>query len=240
MFKPHLDKKFVKMTNEGYIYPVYVNSRVISELITFCKSTYPKEALAFLLGVKALSTTESKTEYTRVVDWVTGSVDSTHISANFTSEGLQQANAFLDDKYGKDRERNSAIPKIIGIVHSHPFGFEPHFSSTDLDSFLNFPYDASGNVFILIDPVPLVPFFKVFKIIVNENKDKVLQHVPWMEYSSIRSEFVKTDDIIGLQELPKEINYDKPEDDPYTPPKIENLGNKKSNKKKDDVREFFS
>ena len=100
MFRPRLDKNYIKTTNEGLIYPVYINSRCITEIVKFCKDTYPKEALAFLLGVKSVYKGDKKTEYTRVVDWVTGSVDSTHISANFTSEGLQQANAFLDDKFG--------------------------------------------------------------------------------------------------------------------------------------------
>ena len=122
MFRSNLDKNFITTTNEGLIYPVYVSSRVITEILNFCKETYPKEALAFLLGVKSIYKGDDKTEYTRVVDWVTGSVDSTHISANFTTEGLQQANRYLDDKYGKQREKDPAIPKIVGIVHSHPFG----------------------------------------------------------------------------------------------------------------------
>lgn len=239
MFRPRLDKNYIKTTNEGLIYPVYINSRCITEIVKFCKDTYPKEALAFLLGVKSVYKGDKKTEYTRVVDWVTGSVDSTHISANFTSEGLQQANAFLDDKFGKDREKNPALPKIIGIVHSHPFGFEPHFSSVDLDSFLNFPYDSAGNVFILIDPVPNNPYFKVFKIIIGENNEKLLQHVPWIEYSSIKSEFNQSADNFGLNEQIAEEKHLE-EQDPYTPPKIEDLGPKKNSKKKNDVRDFFS
>ena len=225
MFRSNLDNSIIKSSEEGLIYPVYINSRVINEVINFCKETYPKEALAFLLGVKSIYKGDNKTEFTRVVDWVTGSVDSTHISANFTTEGLQQANLFLDDKFGKDREKHSAIPKIIGIVHSHPFGFEPHFSSTDLDSFLNFPYVAPGNVFILIDPVPSNTYFKDFKLIINDNKDKILQHVPWIEYSSIESEFNKNERYFGLNEISDDSKQDS-EDDPYKPPKIEDIKGK--------------
>ena len=239
MFRSNLDKSYIKTTNDGLIYPVYINSRVISEVLDFCKETYPKEALAFLIGVKSIYKGDKKTAFTRVVDWVTGSVDSTHISANFTSEGLQQANLYLDDKYGKNREKDPAIPKIVGIVHSHPFGFQPEFSSTDLDSFLNFPYDASGNVFILIDPVPTNPFFKVFKIIFSENNEKVLQHVPWIEYSSIKSEFEKNDLYYGLNEFSEDMKESR-SDDPYTPPKIEDLDKKKSSKSKGKVKDFFS
>lgn len=238
MFRPKLDKNIVKTTNDGLIYPVYVNSRTLIEIVNFCKETYPKEALAFLLGVKSLYKKDTKIEFTRVVDWVTGSVDSTHISANFTTDGLQQANSFLDDKFGKDREKNPAIPKIIGIVHSHPFNHEPSFSSVDLDTFLNFPYDSTGNVFILIDPVPYDPYFKVFKIIFNENNEKTLQHVPWIEYSSIQSEFERSNVLSGLNESLKPLNEDS-SDDPYQPPKIEDLGSKNS-KKKNNVKDFFS
>lgn len=239
MFRSNLDNSTVKNTHEGDIYPVYVNSRIVSELIAFCKSTYPKEALAFLLGVKAHYKNDSSIEFTRIVDYVTGSVESTHISANFTAEGLQQANLYLDDKFGRTRERNSEIPKIVGIVHSHPFGHEPSFSSTDLDTFLNFPYDAPGNVFILIDPVPANPYFKVYKII-TEDKEKILQHVPWVEYSSVISDYEGAEQTYGLQ-LPEEVATTG-DDDPYTPPKIEDLNNKnrKNKNKKGNVREFFS
>ena len=239
MYNSKLNKDYVKSTNDGLIYPVYINSRVVVELLDFCKETYPKEALAFLLGVKSIYKGDQKTDFTRVVDWVTGSVNSTHISANFTSEGLQQANAYLDDKFGKEREKNPAIPKIVGIVHSHPFGFEPHFSTTDLDSFLNFPYDASGNVFILIDPVPTNPFFKVFKLIMSDTSDKILQHVPWMEYTSIKSEFEKTGLYYGLNEFSEDLKNDSTED-PYNPPKIEDLDQKKTTKKKGNIKDFFS
>ena len=116
---------------------------------------------------------------------------------------------------------------------------EPQFSSTDLDTFLNFPYDSKGNCFILIDPVPNVPYFKVFKIIIDENNKKVLQHVPWIEYTPIKYEYEKTDLIYGLNELSRE-ERPHPTDDPYTPPKIEDLDKNKSTKKKNDVNHFFS
>ena len=54
MFRSNLDNSIIKSSEEGLIYPVYINSRVINEVINFCKETYPKEALAFLLGVKSI------------------------------------------------------------------------------------------------------------------------------------------------------------------------------------------
>jgi proteasome lid subunit RPN8/RPN11 len=239
MFKPKLSENYIENTNEGEIYPVYISSRVISELINFCKETYPKEALAFLVGVKARTKGEKKQAFTKVVDWVTGSVDSTHISANFTTEGLQQANLFLDDRYGKNREKKAELPKIIGIVHSHPFGQEPTFSSIDLDTFLNFPYNAEGNVFILIDPVSNPPYFKVYKIFKEESNNTILQHISWIEYSSIKSEYSKTEEIHGLQGITNEI-INKEEDDPYIPPKIEDLDKNKNRKGKKNLGNFFN
>ena len=93
-------------------------------------------------------------------------------------------------------------------------------------------------MFILIDPVPNNPYFKVFKIIIGENNEKLLQHVPWIEYSSIKSEFNQSADNFGLNEQIAEEKHLE-EQDPYTPPKIEDLGPKKNSKKKNDVRDFF-
>ena len=240
-FNPELDLKTIKETEIGLIYPVYISSRVLAELIVFCKSTIPSEALGFILGNRVKVDGNSQHSFTKITDWVTGSVESTHISANFTEKGLEQANNFLDDKYGKNREQNDDLPKIIGIVHSHPFGFVPEFSHTDLNTFLNFPFNAEGNVFILIDPVPQIPFVKVYKII-----NKSLIHVPWIEYSAIQSDLEYTNYNLDDQNEHKDtlqkndINPLNEDDDPYKPPKIEDISKTNRSKKKNvNMREFF-
>ncbi|MHA2365563.1 MAG: Mov34/MPN/PAD-1 family protein [Candidatus Hodarchaeales archaeon] len=188
-YNPDISFNEVVKTTKGNVYPVYILSRVVAELIKFCKSNAPEEALAYIIGHRITFPEKNHIKFTKITDWVTGSVQSSHISAQFNQNGLQQVNLFLDERYGKNREKNLELPSIIGIVHSHPFGFEPQFSITDLDTFLNFPYDTIGNVFVLIDPIPNKPFFKVFKIIVDENQEKKLQMVPWVEYTPIQSDF---------------------------------------------------
>lgn len=244
VFDPILNDKTIKETDHGLIYPVYLTSRVLRELVSFCSSNVPKEALSFLLGKRVRSRIDSRIQFTKVTDWVTGSVESTHISANFTTEGLKQANNYLDDKYGKNREKNDELPTIIGIVHSHPFGTEPEFSHTDLNTFLNFPYNAEGNVFILIDPVPQIPFVKVYKIINGS-----LIHVPWIEYSTIESDLNSTifkyDNVQknSLEKLNEVNNFENEkfnEEDAYKPPNIEDIDpSKRSRKKNVNMREFF-
>lgn len=266
-YNSHISQKTIVNLPEGDVYPVYILSRIVQELIQFCKSTIPKEALGFLVGNRAIVKNNEGISFTRITDWVTGSIDSTHISANFTTEGLQQANLFLDDRYGMHREQNHELPSIVGIVHSHPFFSEPFFSDTDLDTFLSFPYDTEGNVFILIDPE--IPYFKVFKIIEQENQ-KILQMVPWIEYSPIQSDLriynnLEMNTLTIQKDHQKNITPDEGEkvstsvssdlvkdsttktfdenveqtdiDDEFTPPKIERLGSAKS--KKTDKRKIF-
>lgn len=178
----------VKGQPGGSVFPVYILSRVVHELVDFCLRASPIEALTLLVGQRVEVKDHPGVWFTKITDWVTGGVDSNHISARFTTEGVQQANLFLDERYGDQRERNAALPVIVGVAHSHPFGTEPEFSSIDLDTFLNFPYDAEGNVFVLVDPIPNPPFFKVYKI-VRRGEEKVLQRVPWVEYSPVPSHF---------------------------------------------------
>ncbi|MFV2014513.1 MAG: hypothetical protein ACC656_03735, partial [Candidatus Heimdallarchaeota archaeon] len=104
-----------------------------------------------------------------------------------------------------------------------------------------------GNVFILIDPIPQIPYFKVFKLMKNIKLEKILQHVPWIEYSPIKSdltytnysELVENKSVIYQKSETEQINQKK--DDPYRPPKIENLkeNQDKETKKKVNLREFF-
>ncbi len=266
-YKPNISFDTIVNNSKGeIIYPVYILSRVVRELIGFCKATTPKEALGFLVGNRILVPDHNQISYTRIIDWVTGSIDSTHISANFTTDGLQQANLFLDNRYGLHREQYPELPTIVGIVHSHPFGSEPFFSTTDLDTFLSFPYDTKGNVFILIDSE--IPYFKVFKIM-NINEQKTLQMVPWIEYSPVHSdldfynsldfESITDEEIQPLKnpkekeksvdnetiiisdnskdELIEKHSEEQMEDRLFDPPKIEDLSSPK--RKKKNQRLFF-
>jgi proteasome lid subunit RPN8/RPN11 len=155
------------------IYPVYILQRVVYETLLLCKKSDPNEAIGILLGYKYQYKGK---KYVKVVDWVTGKAYSSHAYAEFTPEGVRQYTTIIEEKYGESENR----PKIVGIFHSHPFGSNPHFSSTDYNTFLNFPYDAEHNVFVLIDPRS--NYYKSY-IVVNENGTKDLKEVDWIEYT---------------------------------------------------------
>jgi hypothetical protein len=89
----------------------------------------------------------------------------------------------------------------------------------------------------------------VYKILKNKKSEKFMQHVPWIEYSYIKSDLEAT--YFQKSKTTKRDNYTEqekqltsepnPEEDPYIPPKIEEIDNnsKKSPKKKVNLREFF-
>ncbi|NHJ48029.1 MAG: hypothetical protein FK733_09600 [Asgard group archaeon] len=157
------------------IFKVYILHRVVSETLRLCKKNVPNEAIGILLGYKYQF---KGVKYVKVVDWVSGRANQSHAFAEFTPEGVRQYTTLIDEKYGDADER----PKIIGIFHSHPFGSNPHFSSTDYNTFLNFPYDAVNNVFVLIDPKSL--YYKSYIVVIDENNQKDLMEVDWVEYTA--------------------------------------------------------
>ncbi|MFW9923275.1 MAG: Mov34/MPN/PAD-1 family protein [Candidatus Thorarchaeota archaeon] len=159
---------------ESDIYPVYILSRVVYETIRMCKNAIPNEAIGVLLGYKMQY---QGIKYVKIVDWVTGRAHQSHAYAEFTPEGVQQYTTLIQEKYGDSENR----PRIVGIIHSHPFGSNPHFSSTDYNTFLNFPYDAEHNVFVLVDPKS--GYYKSYIVIKDEEKGKTLQEVNWVEYT---------------------------------------------------------
>ncbi len=157
------------------IYSVYILARVAQEIYHRCHSAIPQEMLGRLLGYRLQWEGKS---YTKIVDWVSGDLDNSHTHAQFTLHGTRECELFLDERYRNISER----PKEIGLFHSHPFGADPHFSSTDYQTFLTFPYNQLGNVFILIDP--LSQYFKSFVVEENvETKEKKLRQVPWIIYT---------------------------------------------------------
>jgi len=158
---------------EDHIYSVYILQRVVYETLLLCKKSDPNEAIGILLGYKYQYKGK---KYVKVVDWVTGKAYSSHAYAEFTPEGVRQYTTIIEEKYGGSENR----PKIVGIFHSHPFGSNPHFSSTDYNTFLNFPYDAEHNVFVLIDPRS--NYYKSY-IVVSEDGEKDLKEVDWIEYT---------------------------------------------------------
>jgi len=168
----HFLEKAMNKNAKQIIYPVYILARVVTEIFDQCKQTIPDESLGRLLGYRCAW---QGTEYTKITDWVTATIDNGHAHAFFTQAGIQECELLVDERYGKSGQR----PVEIGIFHSHPFGVEPYFSSIDKETFLSFPYDREGNVFILIDPVSL--FFKVF--IVSGRKDKELRQISWICYT---------------------------------------------------------
>ncbi|MBD3189884.1 MAG: hypothetical protein GF308_04535 [Candidatus Heimdallarchaeota archaeon] len=156
------------------IYPVYILHRVIVETVNMCKRAMPNEAIGVLLGYKQQYAGQT---FVKIVDWVTGEAIQSSASAKFTPEGVRQYNTFIDERYGDVEHR----PRIVGIIHSHPFGSEPHFSATDYNTFLNFPYDAKHNVFILVDPK--AGYYKSYIVIMNKAGEKTLEEVDWIEYT---------------------------------------------------------
>jgi proteasome lid subunit RPN8/RPN11 len=237
------------------VYPVYILKRVVDQLVEYCKEETPIEALGILIGWHyQLPEPQSHIKFTKIVDWVTGEVNASHIGAQFTEKGISEYNMLLDEKYGKDRDG----PNNIGLFHSHPFGFEPHFSTTDYSTFLVFPYNSEHNVFILIDPVPEDPFFKVFQLKIIDNSLEMVQ-VPWVEYSPVSKDFESykpiPDKTASLDSSVSEIKsvkgqspieeiVQKQEEDPiFKPPKVEEISNKdkegKENKKKSTLTDYF-
>ncbi len=131
------------MTEQGMV-PVYILSRVVTEVLAFCHRQVPSEALGVLVGERCQ---HEGRRYVRVTDWATGSVDASPAHAEFTPKGVVEYHIELDERYGADRR-----PQIVGLFHSHPFGGEPALSERDLATFGGFPYDAEGNVFVLVNP----------------------------------------------------------------------------------------
>ena len=154
------------------IYQVYILKRVAFQIFDQCRKAVPNETLGRLLGYRFCWQGNS---YVKIVDWIGGTLENSHIHARFTARGTRESEFFLDERYGQSANR----PKEIGLFHSHPFGVDPHFSQTDYDTFLNFPYDQEGNVFVLIDP--LISCFKVFRL--SESKENPLQQVHWICYN---------------------------------------------------------
>jgi proteasome lid subunit RPN8/RPN11 len=163
----------LKPEDQNEIYQVYILSRVVNETIRMCKEEAPNEAIGILLGYKMQY---NKKKYVKVVDWVTGKSNRSNISAEFTPEGVRQYTSYIDEKYQGGETR----PKIVGIIHSHPFGHNPHFSGTDYNTFLNFPYDAEHNVFVLVDPK--ASYYKTYVVVKDEEGRKDLEEVDWVEY----------------------------------------------------------
>ncbi|HUT33869.1 MAG TPA: Mov34/MPN/PAD-1 family protein [Planctomycetota bacterium] len=147
---------------------VYILARVVKEVLAFCQRQAPNEALGVLVGRRCQ---HQGRRYVRVTDWATGSVDASPVHAEFTPQGVVECHVELDERYGPDRR-----PQIVGIFHSHPFGGEPSLSERDLATFGGFPYDAEGNVFVLVNPS--TGHFLVFQ----RDGSGVLVEQEWVEY----------------------------------------------------------
>ena len=172
---PVIDEEFLEEFPPDEIYPVYILHRVVYETILMCKKAIPNEAIGILLGYKMQHNGKN---YVKVVDWVTGKANQSQAFAEFTPEGVRQYTTIIDERYGESENR----PRIVGIIHSHPFGSNPHFSGTDYNTFLNFPYDAEHNVFVLVDPKS--GYYKTYVVKINDENQKDLVEVNWVEYTA--------------------------------------------------------
>lgn len=149
---------------------VYILSRVVEEVLAFCQRQVPREALGVLVGERCQ---HEGHRYVRVTDWATGSVEASSTHARFTRDGVVEYHIELEERYGSAERR----PRVVGIFHSHPFGGEPSFSEEDLATFGSFPYDAEGNVFVLINP--RTGHFLVFQ----RDGSGALVEQDWVEYA---------------------------------------------------------
>lgn len=141
------------MTAEAVL-PVYVDAAVARAIHDHCAESAPDEAIGKLYGFRR---SWEGIRYVRVVDRATAPCDTGPAHGRFTPEATQACQAEIDARHG-GRAREDR-PREVGVYHSHPFGHEPFFSATDEETFLGFPYDAPGNVFILVDPT--AGWFKV-------------------------------------------------------------------------------
>ncbi len=160
------------------VFPVYIYNRTCREIFNFCHKEAirqpPREALGVILGFRRSWQGEN---YIRVTDWATGRVEASMAYARFTPEGILEYRLALHDRYG----HNPHTPRVVGLWHSHPFGGDPQFSSTDLRTFFNTPFCAEGNIFFLIDPLSRI--FKVYML--RPRPDEVglqLEQVDWCTY----------------------------------------------------------
>ena len=144
--------------------------RVVEEVLAFCQRQEPNEALGVLAGERCVHEGHC---YVRIADWATGAVDASPTHAEFRPEGVVEYHIELDEKYGANR----TSPVVVGLFHSHPFGGEPRLSERDLATFASFPYDAEGNVFVLVNP--RTRHFLVFQ----RDAAGALAEQEWVEYA---------------------------------------------------------
>jgi len=193
------------------VYPVYVFERTCKEIFNYCleEASGPirREALGVILGFRRKWNGE---KYIRVTDWATGNVEASITHARFTPEGILEYRLALHDRYGN----NPHSPRVVGLWHSHPFGGNPHFSSTDLHTFFNTPFCAEGNIFFLIDPLSRI--FKVYMLRQrSEEPGLQLERVKWCTYrpSVPIGEIVSPEQSAANEE--DELNHDEKETHSY-------------------------
>ncbi|MFX1319102.1 MAG: Mov34/MPN/PAD-1 family protein [Promethearchaeota archaeon] len=160
------------------VFPVYVFERTCKAIFNYClkeaTGTSPREALGVILGFRRQW---QGAKYIRVTDWASGHVEASIAHARFTPEGIFEYRLTLHDRYGN----NPHSPRVVGLWHSHPFGGDPQFSSTDLRTFFNTPFCAEGNIFFLIDPISRI--FKVYMLRPRSDEPGLqLERVQWCTY----------------------------------------------------------
>ncbi len=132
----------------------------------------PDEAVGKLYGYRRRW---EGTDYVRITDSATAPCDTGPAHGRFTPEATRICQERIDARYRGRPDR----PREVGVYHSHPFGSEPFFSSTDRETFLSFPYDTPGNAFVLVDPTDR--WFKVYVVRADGGARRLVE-VPWVEY----------------------------------------------------------
>lgn len=155
------------------VWPAYFLDKPLAQMKRFCVEREPDEALAALIGYRCQF--EGR-RYVKVVDWATGEHDASPVHAQFTRRGLSEYRNFLDERYGAEGRG----PKVVGLIHSHPFDEDPVFSDVDRSTFLSLPFDAEGNVFAIVGSGGRR--VNVFVVTAPESGAKTVAPADWVEY----------------------------------------------------------
>ena len=135
------------------VYPVYVRAAVVSTFLAYSRQQAPAEAIGLLFGFRRQW---QGIPYTQVAHWEPGTAANTSAASGRLDAGEIRAIRNRVDEYSQD------AGKLVGVCHSHPFGGPLDLSCVDRDTFLSFPYNLPGNVFLLADPtVPDVRWYRI-------------------------------------------------------------------------------
>lgn len=151
--------------------PVYVYRSLVQDFLDVCAEFAPKETVGFLFGERLQWRGR---RYAVVHRWVPGfGLSAERTGARLTALEISAIRNRID---GEEDDDDSL--SLLGIAHSHPFGVVTDLSSTDNNTFLSFPYNYEGNVFMLGDPgIGMVRWYCIRKA----DAGNILDECDWVE-----------------------------------------------------------